>query len=160
MHLAKGFTLIEILIVMVIISVVSGLAVLTITNNQHKQLEESAKKLKSLIVLAEQQAMLQPTTIGIGFTETSYQFFEAKPDHTWRSMNNAMLGSQSLPEGARFFLKIRDKASPLNGKPVIVITASGDITSFLVLIAKKGRAPLYQVKSDGSGKVVSEVAGE
>lgn len=160
MPTAKGFTLIEILIVMVIISVVSGLAVLTITNNQHKQLEEAAKKLKYLIVLAEQQAMLQPATIGIGMTKTSYQFFELKEDNTWRIMNHSLLGSQSLPTNSQFHLKIHDKESPLTGKPGIVISASGDLTPFIVSIGKKGNAPLYEVKGTSSGKITSGVVSE
>src|SRR5438105_3387067 len=69
-----GFTLIEILIVIVIISIVTGIAALTISRNQQKQYEYLATSLSHLITLAEEEAMLRPTTLGLAFTDHTFQF--------------------------------------------------------------------------------------
>lgn len=156
----QGFTLIEILIVMVIISIVSGIALMTITSNQHKQLEQVAKKLSNLITLAEHQALLQPATLGLGMTQTSYQFFQFSEDNSWQSLNDKNFASHTMPAHVQLSLKIHDKTIPLNGKPTIIISESGDITPFVIFIAKTGEKPFYQVIGDASGKISSGVIHE
>ena len=156
----QGFTLIEILIVMVIISIVSGIALLTITSNQHKQLQQVAKKLSHLIVLAEHQAMLQPATLGLGVSKTGYQFFEFKEGNKWRALNDRHFGSHLVSASVQFILKIRGKQIPLDGKPGIIISESGDMTPFVLFIGKNGEKPLYQVKGEANGKVTSGVVHE
>jgi general secretion pathway protein H len=68
---SAGFTLIEILIVMVIISIVGAASLLSISRNKNSQMENFARQLTNLITLAQQQAMLQPAVIGMTFSDST-----------------------------------------------------------------------------------------
>jgi len=160
-----GFTLIEILIVMLIISIVSGVAILSITHNQQKQLEQTAKKLARLITLADDEAMLKPATLGLGFSQTGYQFFHYEPseneeDNHWKPLEDRHFGLQALPANVQIRILIEDHEMPLNGQPQIIISESGDITPFVLLIGKSGENPAYQVLSTAEGEVKSEPVDE
>jgi general secretion pathway protein H len=72
----SGFTLIEILIVIVIISIVGGAALLTISNNKNKQLQTAAHQLAATLLVAEEEAMLRPATLGLAFTPSTFQFYQ------------------------------------------------------------------------------------
>lgn len=157
-RMAKGFTLIEILIVIVIISIVSGVALITISNNKTKQLESFAKQLTRLITLAESEAMLQPTTLGLAFYQHSFQFFNYKPseDHPWQAITTGNLKLHKIPEHIQLTLRVNNEIKALDGKPHILISESGDITVFTLTIANRGEKPAYVVRSDASGNIEAE----
>src|SRR5688500_5366349 len=73
----KGFTLLEILVVLVIISVVATMGMLTIGYNDHKKIEAFAKDLTETITLAEEQALLQPTNLNLVFTKKTFGFYQS-----------------------------------------------------------------------------------
>lgn len=158
---ARGFTLIELLIVILIISLVSGIAVMTISHNQKKEYEYLANSLTHLITLAEEEAMLRPATIGIGFTANSFQFFAYNKTVTtgllWEALTDKPYGSHHFSDHIKIVVIIQNKAVPLDGKPYLIISTSGDITPFTILIGKEDETPSYQVKgySDGSVIVIS-----
>jgi general secretion pathway protein H len=161
----KGFTLIEILIVMLIISIVSGVAVLTISNNQRKQMEMLADKLVNLITLAEEEAMLRPATLGLAFTPQSYQFFRFVEPGTaettaWQPLETRNFTRQMLPTNVSISIKVAGQTLELNGKPQIIITASGDVAPFIITIGKMGEKPAYAVINNNAGTLKAEALNE
>jgi len=69
-----GFTLIEILVVILIISIVTSVALLSISRNENRQLETFTKDLVQTLTLAQEQAMLQPAVLGLAIERHTYQF--------------------------------------------------------------------------------------
>jgi general secretion pathway protein H len=161
-RIAKGFTLIEILIVIVIISIVSGVALVTISNNKTKQLETFAKQLTRLITLAESEAMLQPATLGLGFYSHSFQFFNYNPseDNPWQAITRGNLGLRKIPDHVKITLRVNNESKALDGKPHILISESGDITAFTITLVNIGDKPAYVVRSDASGNIQTEAYHE
>jgi general secretion pathway protein H len=160
-----GFTLIELLIVMVIISIVAGIAVITISSNQRKQYETLANQLVNSILLAEQEAMLRPTTLGLAFTKHSFQFYTIQPDpetheNKWVAIDKPPLGRHSLPNNIQITLKIQNEIVETNDSPKIIITPSNDLTPFIILIGKEDETPYYQVKGQANGEVTSATVSE
>ena len=95
---ASGFTLLEILIVIVIIGIFIGIATLStdIVNFERKMADESGR-LESLLRLASEDAVLQSEDYGLRFFAGGYEFFRF--DH----------GSQSWqPLGDDPVLKVRE----------------------------------------------------
>jgi general secretion pathway protein H len=149
-----GFTLIELLIVIVIISVVSSVALLSISHNQHKNIENFAHQLAQVITLAEHEAMLRPATLGLGFTTQHYQFYKYKS--TWQPLTDKNLGQHSIPNKIQLSLQMNDKTIPADGKPAIVIAASGDITPFTILLGEPDKQPIYQISGEANGNIKCE----
>jgi general secretion pathway protein H len=155
-----GFTLIEVLIVMVIISIVAGVAVMTIQVNQRKQYETLANQLVNAITLAEQEAMLRPATLGLAFTSTAWQFYSVKRDtktnrEQWFPLDIPALKSHAFPANTKITLNIQGKIIPAKGAPELVITPGNDLAPFVIYIGKKGEHPYYQVTGKANGEVMS-----
>jgi len=160
-HLS-GFTLIEILIVIVIISIVSGVSLLTLNANQRKQWESSVRKLSSLITLAAQEAMLKPETLGLAFTANAYQFFrfqknQAEETSPWIPLEDKNLRPQFFPGNTHITLKIDGKEVPLEGQPQIIIAEDGELTPFTLYIGKIGEEPSYELSGKASGEVTYDM---
>ena len=146
-----GFTLIEILIVMVIISIVSGVAVLTITSNQSKSVEYFANRLTHLIQLSEEEAMLRPATLGLALTPVSFEFYEYKKK--WLPLSDKIFGRQSIPGSIKISLSVENNNAPLDGRPHIVISPSGDLSSFVIFVGKKNKPPMFKIIGEANGSV-------
>lgn len=154
----NGFTLIEILVVMVIISIISSVALLSIAQNQKKEIEKTAHMLASSIALAEEEAILRPATFALSLSKGSYQFFVAKNDndHSWQPLSERVFKKHIIPSSVQISLKIHDEIIPLDGKPHIIFSQSGDITPFIIFIGKEGESPLFQIIGNNSGEVKSD----
>jgi general secretion pathway protein H len=161
----RGFTLIELLIVMVIISVVGGVALLSISHNQNTRYDNLAKQITNLLSLAEEEAMLKPVVLGLGFTDTSFQFYEyddskanaKEKTNPWQPASSNELGLHRIPDDVQLTVKIRNKVIPI-GKdqlPQLIISTSGDIIPFTILIGKPGSEPRYQVVGLANGSLTS-----
>lgn len=156
----QGFTLIEILIVILIISIVSSIAALTISRNQQKQYEYLAKSLAHLLTLAEEEAMLRPRTLGLAFTKESYQFFEyqnqvGKNQPRWSAMTDKIFGKHVYGSNIKLVVKVENKTVALDGQPHLIISESGDIAPFTIWIGKEDQPPSYQVTGFADGNILS-----
>lgn len=162
-----GFTLIEILIVILIISIVSSIAVLTISHNQNKRMEYFANDLADLISLAEEEAMLRPAVLGLVFTKNQFQFYEyqpaAKKNNLWVVLgNDPTFHPHDLPSDIKVTLKIEGQIVPpaedlKNVFPALIISGTTDITPFIILIGKKNGEPRYQIKGNANGMISADV---
>lgn len=164
MRRQSGFTLIEVLVVLLIISIVTSVALLTIRRNENKEMESLAHEITQILSLAEEQALLQPTVLGVSMTEQQMTFASLensgngkKP--TWAPFNDAVLGTHRIPKDIQISLQV-DKASSNvdHGKamPQIIISSNGDVTPFAIYIGKKGKKPRYVIKGNADGTVTNQ----
>lgn len=73
----NGFTLIEILVVIVIISISVGLVVVNISSGgADKKAEEEIIRLQQLLRVAHQQAVIRAEEYGVRFYKTGYRFMK------------------------------------------------------------------------------------
>ncbi|HSW92865.1 MAG TPA: type II secretion system minor pseudopilin GspH [Gammaproteobacteria bacterium] len=160
MEKKQGFTLIEVVVVMIIISIVAGIAMITIHSNSRKHDETLAKQLTNTLLLAEQEAMLGPKTLGLAVTSQSFQFYQlerdAKTDENhWVPMNEPPFRAHRFPANTHVTLKIQDEIISANSEPKIIITPGNDLTPFVIFIGKMGESPTYLITGKANGEVTS-----
>lgn len=71
-HLQQGFTLIEILVVIILLGIVMTYAMLSMGNSQSEQLEEDMRRLLQIVRLAHEEAIINQQTLAIKFSPHSY----------------------------------------------------------------------------------------
>jgi prepilin-type N-terminal cleavage/methylation domain-containing protein len=100
----KGFTLIELMVVIFMIAAVSGFAVPGIMKwRSAAKLRGAAENLKGDLELAKLRAIQENGPVAINFSEKSYQIFiDSGTTLGILDANELVLKKTSLPEGVRF----------------------------------------------------------
>lgn len=164
----QGFTLIEILVVLFIISIVTSVALLSISRHQNKQLETFTNQLMQIVSLAEEQAMLQPIVLGLSLRDQAFQFSTLKSDMTadeknkWMAFQDTILSKQAIPDDIQVGVEVGNQTASSSEKadktnPQIIISTNGDITPFTIYIGKRGEKPRYMITGDADGNVSNKV---
>lgn len=107
-----GFTLIEILVVVVIVGIVSSIVLLSMgTLRDDRGLQQEAYRMASLIELAADEAELQGRDFGIEILRRGYRFVEYDPytDRWVNIVGDEVLRQRSLPEDFEFDLFVEDR---------------------------------------------------
>jgi general secretion pathway protein H len=163
---SAGFTLIEILVVLLIISIVTSVALLNINRNENKQMESFANELTQILTLAEEQAMLQPNVLGLSLNDNSFHFASLQPGaekkNIWTPVQDTILGKHNIPSNIQLNVKVGGTTSAAFNEetkniPQIIISTDGDITPFTIYVGKKGERPRYVVIGDADGHITSKL---
>lgn len=161
----RGFTLVELLIVLFIISIVTSVVLISIRHNENKQLETIAQEIGGRLQLAEEQAMLMPAVIGLLFDGRSFEFVQydtTKKKPAWVPYDDNVLTSFTVPDGAVVSIKLKNEAEEKEEdkkteekeiKPIIIISTNGDITPFTISIAANGKQPKFSIDGNENGNI-------
>ena len=166
---ARGFTLIEILVTLVIMALLAGLASLSVGGTSHRQALDEVERLAGVLSFASDEATLQGEEYGVQLTDDGYSVlrFDAE-NETWTDATERQLAPHTLPGSVRMEYSLgevarlpRRKASPSNGEPErlpeILVLSSGEITPFkLEFRSSDDTQPAGRIVSDGSGKLARE----
>ncbi len=107
-----GFTLIELLVVIVIVGIVSAVALLSLgILGDDRDLQREARRLSSLIELANDEATLQGRDYGLELMQSSYRFVEYDPlTEQWTEViGDEILRPRQLAEQTEFDLYLEDR---------------------------------------------------
>lgn len=153
----SGFTLLELLIVIVIIGIILTFATLSIHQaGPAAQMAETSQRLAAVLTLASQEAILQGQEIGIYFNKTSYQFYRLEMEKWQMQQEDIMrpyffqgcIEAQLQVEGENVTLDTAKKI------PQVVLFSSGEITPFkLTLICTVDEQYRYQVVGMANGSI-------
>lgn len=158
-----GYTLIEILVVMLIISIVTSVALLSIGRNSSRQLEAQAAELTQLISLAQEQAMLQPAVLGLSLSGHEYHFMSlqqaaAGKKHAWVPVTDEALRKHVLPGDISIELTVKGSLAEheKSGVPQIIISPNGDITPFSIYLGRDGGSTRYVITGEANGNLANK----
>jgi general secretion pathway protein H len=167
-----GFSLIEILVVIVIIGIVMSIAMLSITlAGGDSRLRDEAQRIVSLVTVAQDESLLQGREFGLEFMQGSYRFVEFDPlTRQWSEIvGDDTLRMRQLPEEmelqlfiedkrvmlkrdpARTELQDRDRTGVENYAPHVLIYSSGDMSPFEIQLLRRIDDRLVAVQGDAAG---------
>ncbi len=154
----RGFTLLEIIVVVTIIAIISSIIMLRAgTIRFHRKVMVFAEQLQSFIQVCQQQAILQPAVIGIIIQPTSYQayYFSNEKQSQWKvlSERDSFWQSRLIPEDV--FLQVSTSA-PMSTtliSPQIVIQSNGNFTPFTIDVGYSGEPARYRIVGSDAGEL-------
>lgn len=101
-----GFTLLELLVVVLIIGLLTSMAVLGVQGrSQRERLEDEAERLIERMRLGREEAVLRSQSLGMLFAPGGYRFL-ALYDNRWRRHQASLFQPYELPEGMRLEVDI------------------------------------------------------
>lgn len=149
-HSVNGFTLIEMLLVLVIISILIGLLAANIGDSPQQLLSREAKRLESLLRLIADEATLQGDEFGLLIADNGYEFTKLDvKTMRWQRFEEGGYSFYSLPEGLSLRLEkasiesINDYDVDVTAlrvmnnqdiQPHILLMSSGEISVFSLSI--------------------------
>ena len=164
---SRGFTLVEILVVVVIMAIVISLAVLSIgTTGRDAQLDEESRRIEGLVGLLHERALLEGRDFGLRIEPAGYEFvvYDARHDRWIRLDQEHEFRHRDLPKGLSFRLELDSQVvviKPVDRKltsaaapaPQLAIAASGEGTPFRLTLLRDGTAAKASVDGDALGKI-------
>lgn len=147
----KGFTLIELLIVLVIIGVTIGFAFLAFGDfGASRRILFSAEQLVNTIQLAQHQAILENSTLGLQIDSQGYQILKFHPPASWKPIGNkGIFKTVYFPDNTEIVLKTN--SGLIRKTPGIMIDSSGEIYPFALTFRthKEGIVTTLTVNQNG-----------
>lgn len=185
----KGFTLIEILLVLVLLSVASVAVISTLPQKSSDDAKQQAQALYHRLQLLNEEAILSGKDYGVRFDEkrSSYQLLALSEDGWQKLSDDELPQSTALPDGLAMVLQLggnvwkdedrlfkpgslfdEDMFSEVEDEkkvltPQVFIMSSGELTPFSIAIYPQNLSveqDAWQVVAKENGQIIILAPGE
>jgi general secretion pathway protein H len=158
----RGFTLLEIMVVLVLIGIIFSFAVLSLgSNDLAEAMERETRRLVTLIDMANDEAVIRGEEFAIHFTEKGYAFLVLQTEG-WRELeDDRLLKSHELPEGISVRIEVegdppalglpKKKKTEDSETPQVYILSSGEMTPFSATFAAEQSRVRYHLTASMLG---------
>jgi general secretion pathway protein H len=167
---SKGFTLVEILVVIVIMAVVISITVLSVSSTgRDSQLDEESRRIEGLVGLLHERALLEGRDFGLRIEPAAYEFvvYDTRRDRWMMLDQEREFRHRELPKGVSFQLQLdsqtvvikpidRNLSSGDLPNPQVAIAASGEGTPFRLTLQRDATQAKASVDGDALGKISRE----
>ena len=158
----RGFTLLELLVVILIIGIIVSFASLSIGQHASQTLRDEAERIHSLLRLAGEEAVLQSRELALQFNPHGYLFVTLDGADWVPVEDDRLFRERELPDDLSLHLSLEGVVADLydsENPPRILVLSSGEMTSFALEIANlEGES--YTLQGDFTGKLTLSKSGE
>jgi general secretion pathway protein H len=174
-----GFTLIEVLVVLVLIGIIISFAVLKVGGDQRAdELNRAARTFAAVLELASDVAISRSEEWGVRVDAEGYRFVvlgqdkqDGKRDkaaqNKWIDVeNDPVFRARAWDRGMRVELELEGRDALLEDadkeedKPSILLLSSGEMTPFVATFSARETKARAQVEGDGLGNVKTAMLDE
>lgn len=155
----QGFTLIEVMIVVVIIAILMGAVAMSIPRDINDLMGEQADRFQALLSLSIDEAILQSRELALGFSDSGYTFYQMD-NGAWQVNDDALFKSRQLPSSLLSQLYLEgvpvSLGEPSEVKPQVFILSSGEVTPFSYELQVAGQEKSIKINVDAIGGIEQE----
>ena len=161
-RVSRGFTLIEILVVVVIIGVIVSAATLAIgVLGADREVEDQSRRFWAVLQQAREESELQGVDVGVFVTRSEYEYmrFDQRRNQWVPLLDDDLYRPRELPEGLEFRLWLEGREIVLrpslpnrekeddNKKwpPQVMVLSSGDVMPFELRIERDRQEALWRI---------------
>ncbi|HUD96044.1 MAG TPA: type II secretion system minor pseudopilin GspH [Woeseiaceae bacterium] len=179
-----GFTLIEVLVIVIIIGIVSAVVLLSFgVLGDDRAMQQQARRFASLVDLAADESLMQGRDYGVEFTRSGYRFLEYDPlSHQWQEIiGDEIFRPRQLDEGLDLELVLEDRNISLGERfaeaatdgegeedeeladdfaPHVLIMSSGEVTPFNLYILRPADRSELHVEMSVTGEIEIQQAAQ
>ncbi len=166
-----GFTLVEIMVVVVIIGILAIGALLSMSFlGPNRELHTEGDRLVDLMNYAQDQGELQTRELGLYCTDHSYSFlaFDARRNLWVPIEDDDALRARTLPDAIKLQLDVEGRQVVLASladeqkkkqvaatdlQPHVMIFSNGDLTSFALTLQREGTTETVTLLPDRQGRI-------
>lgn len=155
----RGFTLLELLVVLVILGIILSFAVITLPRND-RGLEQEIRRLAALVELATEEAVMQGQEVAVEFSSGGYSFAVFDGER-WKPLaDDSELRARTLPkplalevsiEGEPIELSRREGDEDEARQARVVALSSGEVTPFRLTLREEEGGQAYRLEGDALG---------
>lgn len=158
----RGFTLIEVLVVLMIIGVIVGLASLAFGDNRAEELQREAQRLQAVLTLATEEAIVKSRELGVRVDANGYRFFVLDDNQAWLPLeHDREFAARQLPQPLELTLltdarAIQASRSDKDGKdsPQLYFFTTGELyPAFELLLQHPDLDRAYRLEARIDGKI-------
>lgn len=165
-HATRGFTLLEILVVMVLIAIVVSLASVRFQRDDRQILRDEALRLAALLMHARDEAITTGVALGWRADQSGYRFSRRGASREWEDLaSDDILRPRALPPPIQLVgIEVADPGASARSKatagpernPVVIFLPSAANRPFRLVLELNGTR--MQVRVDQSDEIVVEDA--
>lgn len=122
---SPGFTLIEIMVVVVIAGIILSFALLAFGDfGRERRIFIAAEQFKNFVKLVQHQAMVESSTLGVRVTNKGYQVLRLKPPSHWEVLKQPVFHHRFPAHTVIWFHEARSE------QPQLLVNAVGNLSAF------------------------------
>ena len=146
---AAGFTLIEILVVVVLIAIAATLVTVKLQPDDRALLKEEATRLAAVLTQARDEAVITGSGIGWRGSTNGYQFFRRNDERQWIAIEkDEVFHPRSLPQDVSL-TDVEIGATKAGANDMLILSASAANPEYRIVLAFRNAR--LQVRAEPSG---------
>lgn len=151
-HRTRGFTLLELLVVILLIALTAGLVGIVRPDSGGRQAHQEAQRLLGLLQLLRQEALLNYSDYGVRIEPDGYWVLRLDQQGRW--IEDRDLRTHALPAKLRLRLDVPEAGAALGtsdsrtGLPQLLVLSSDETNAFTLWFEYRDQA-LLSLSSDG-----------
>lgn len=154
---APGFTLVEVLVVLVIITIVIGVVAAKLIPSAGDKAREEAERLVGLLQTARQEALLNGRLYAFAASEQGYRFLRLEGNGRLRPVeDDELLRERQLPAGVHI-VALRIEGAGDAAKDGVLLSPTGEMPAFVLVI--EDEATRWSIVGRPQGEFVLETDG-
>jgi general secretion pathway protein H len=156
LRLNRGFTLIEIMVVLLIIGIVLALVSVNLEPDRDSIVRDEANRLALLLQTAQQESILQGKIIAVVVERQGYYFLVMDDQSEFKPLSqDDVLYPRALPQDIVISSVDIEGASDTE-KPRLVLLPTGELSVFTVTLSRG--ATRWNVKGELTGEITAQIA--